>query len=131
MKVRRFNLSILECKCFCAIRLLLAMRFNLSILECKYDKEYKTVAGHVVLIYPYWNVNIVTQAVETITTAVLIYPYWNVNLSDWDGGKATGAVLIYPYWNVNSSSSASWSIFACFNLSILECKCMRTSRRAG
>ena len=37
----------------------------------------------VVLIYPYWNVNVIIAAMTSRATSVLIYPYWNVNEVDF------------------------------------------------
>ena len=74
--------------------------FNLSILECKYS---------------YWSG-------YKYADGVLIYPYWNVNLIDNAYYIKGGKVLIYPYWNVNLPVAVKFAVIERFNLSILECK---------
>ena len=70
---------------------------NLPIVE---------VTSVLVLIYPYWNVNISEAAAHQRENQVLIYPYWNVNQSRGFAGLYDRAVLIYPYWNVNRGHRA-------------------------
>ena len=120
-------------------------RFNLSILECKCVRERFKVICAGALIYPYWNVNLYDRRLHESSACALIYPYWNVNLRKdnhkvaWDGaliypywnvnnwyarimsyGKRA---LIYPYWNVNTHSNHKLRAGnVSFNLSILECK---------
>ena len=54
---------------------------------------------------------------------VLIYPYWNVNVTAARSAGVISEVLIYPYWNVNDSAGLGKSKNKTgFNLSILECK---------
>ena len=81
-KIRRFNLSILECKSFAGGKFLPTLR---------------------ALIYPYWNVNNARDDANYTAHNALIYPYWNVN--QFQRGKMAKArrALIYPYWNVNFS----------------------------
>ena len=55
-------------------------------------------------------------------TLVLIYPYWNVNIAIMTFCNGSGKVLIYPYWNVNKAMTYAELEAASFNLSILECK---------
>ena len=54
-----------------------------------------------VLIYPYWNVNMYAADSVPVIYQVLIYPYWNVNLCLNIYAHYKKPVLIYPYWNVN------------------------------
>ena len=54
-----------------------------------------------VLIYPYWNVNLVKRVRSAAGTQVLIYPYWNVNVRQNKLDDDCFYVLIYPHWNVN------------------------------
>ena len=54
---------------------------------------------------------------------VLIYPYWNVNVGKEGTSITASMVLIYPYWNVNDIFVEKPEFRASFNLSILECKC--------
>ena len=53
--------------------------FNLSILECKFNLCRLARTAEIVLIYPYWNVNLVKWARSNKKALVLIYPYWNAN----------------------------------------------------
>ena len=61
----------------------------------------------VVLIYPYWNVNVGSGRFGTGYRIVLIYPYWNVNWVEPDIEPTDFVVLIYPYWNVNRKNRAA------------------------
>ena len=72
-------------------------------------------AGRVkVLIYPYWNVNIICVASHGRVDAVLIYPYWNVNKLPDGTPFIYDYVLIYPYWNVNELYRKEHSGFGVF-----------------
>ena len=54
-----FNLPILECKFGVILRFTLKNRgFNLPILECKLHAQHQFALNDIVLIYPYWNVNL-------------------------------------------------------------------------
>ena len=111
-------------------------RFNLSILECKSVMIGASRANAVVLIYPYWNVNLryasqlyvadngfnlsileckfFSARCRCARRCVLIYPYWNVNLYADMRHAGRVKVLIYPYWNVNlspASTSLKLSVF--------------------
>ena len=77
----------------------------------------------IVLIYPYWNVNVNICKIGGFEWCVLIYPYWNVNTLIIVDCYFYRIVLIYPYWNVNVYAlCANCPKAPRFNLSILECK---------
>ena len=126
-KFDRFNLSILECKyrqrC---VYLQTWFRFNLSILECKFIQHNQRVQ-----CLDGFNLSILECKSLSLPCfcairSVLIYPYWNVNVLNQWFGAAGLQVLIYPYWNVNSSFYGSLPVqLPGFNLSILECKFYR------
>ena len=103
-----------------------AGRFNLSILECKCTVAFRSSERHLVLIYPYWNVNTYNPQGLRILPKVLIYPYWNVNKFTISADTPRTLVLIYPYWNVNHCTHLlrTQDILR-FNLPILECKFFR------
>ena len=76
-------------------------RFNLSILECKLHKISNVRAFVLVLIYPYWNVNMIFGS-----RWVGISTSFNLSILECKCNACVDAhrcvvVLIYPYWNVN------------------------------
>ena len=139
-----FNLSILECKCIAKQHQDISGSFNLSILECKLWKYLTRWSSCRVLIYPYWNVNMILPYRDSRASC------FNLSILEckWLSADAAGCgkwcfnlsileckfimqlfvvskieVLIYPYWNVNDAYNIC-SLARCwrFNLSILECK---------
>ena len=117
-----FNLSILECKSVSAKgKSELMQSFNLSILECKSSLLLMSFSTPSVLIYPYWNVNLLWCVTTTSLSG------FNLSILECKFGKrfcpqTLLSVLIYPYWNVNSFRNITFKHAASFNLSILECK---------
>ena len=96
--------------------------FNLSILECKLCHPCTLAAYHLVLIYPYWNVNcgsVWCVGVRTgfnlsileckcggITDKYVYVDGFNLSILECKcittgSMTTTTLVLIYPYWNVN------------------------------
>ena len=99
--------------------------FNLSILECKSVSCSSSCASSLVLIYPYWNVNLRarrdTKSAVRFNLSILECKYsrlaacplresgFNLSILECKFGTTSWAlidtwVLIYPYWNVNICS---------------------------
>ena len=60
---------------------------------------------NLVLIEPYWNVNLVALLILDSQIMVLIEPYWNVNHFHPCTCLSIITVLIEPYWNVNDKTT--------------------------
>ena len=57
--------------------------------------------SELLLISPYWNVNLSVFEITTPSIKLLISPYWNVNFICFKIAIGLFFLLISPYWNVN------------------------------
>ena len=75
------------------------------------------------IIYPYWILNLFEHNSEPISNSLIIYPYWILNYKMTLNVNGEEYLIIYPYWILNLELCYKFFKFLCsYNLSILDFK---------